>query len=145
MWAGLESHPSISIQRLNVKHLCHGVALNQKKEVWVTVLAAVLVYYIGFNRRKDEAYLSDSTQLCFLVRGTPTFIFVYFDFNIVDSDCKISVDSILTTVNFFPMYVLSKTTWEGQENADKIHIEPSINNSAAACPRESVRDRPWAE
>ena len=74
------------------------------------MLAVVLVYYIGFNRRKDEAYLSDSTQLCFLVRGTPTFIFVYFDFNIVDSDCKISVDSILRTVNFFPIYVLSKTT-----------------------------------
>lgn len=57
--------------------------------------------YISLERDKDEAYLSDSTQLCFFVRATPDFIVVHSDYTSVDSDCKTHVHSILKTVNFF--------------------------------------------
>jgi len=64
--------------------------------------------YISWEREKDEAYLSHSTQLYFFVRATPDFIVVHSDSTSVDSDCKTHVHSILKIVNFFWCISLEK-------------------------------------
>jgi len=68
----------------------------------VTMLTFILMYvYKLREREKDEAYLSDSTQLCFFARATPDFIVVHSDYTSVDSDCKTHEHSTLKAVNFF--------------------------------------------
>jgi hypothetical protein len=98
---GLRSYPSLHIVRSSTNHLSHGLALNQKKQVWVTMLAFILMCLNKLREREGLSIFFCLHTIVLFVRVTPAFIFVHSDSACVDSDCKTHVHSILKTVNFF--------------------------------------------